>query len=221
MFLSNQFLKAVIVEDYKLFDRWPNEDKEFLVKLSDKNKFITNELHDRELTDSPGKHPYPRLKISTVLPLGFFMTWKYTEKKSYFWIYPECKNWLTTNDNQSHTSGANSSSQNKESFSDDLKSHRPWEDRDGEHKIDSKSYARTLTKLTKVMQDNQIQTVISWDDTKPLVDLKKRKQQMSFWIRELFYATNQTTKKIKIDIKNQVFEDPVEALRFLTELTHA
>jgi len=221
MFLSNQFLKSVALQDYKLFDRWPNDEKKFLVKLGNQNKFIQGELHDHNFKDVCGKHAYPRLKISTVLPLGFFLTWKYSEKKSYFWIYPESKNWLIMPDNQSQLAGLNSAEQHRESFSDDLKSHRPWEERDGENKIDTKSYARTMTKLTKVMQDNQTQTIISWENTKLLIDLNKRKQQMSFWIKETLFSNDHELKKIKIDIKNQTFEDPTEALRFLTELTHA
>lgn len=147
---------------------------------------------DVQVTFKPEKYglvQVPVLQAESYFPLRFLRVWRFIQPEVKLTIFPEKINYLSSNMSDIESQIGVDNLVNQEVIEKEISHFDRFQPTDAPHLINWKMLAKTddlyINRYHSPM-DEQKQIVIKWQDTESLLDIEKRKSQMSFWIDHLY-----------------------------------
>ncbi|CAN5338572.1 hypothetical protein BH10PSE11_BH10PSE11_27620 [soil metagenome] len=132
-------------------------------------------------TTRRGRYAMPDLWVCSILPVGLCFAWKVFPSHGEYFVYPRPRGVpLNRAAGQGRQAGEGPSGGNE-----DVSGHRPYEAGDPLSRLDWRVFARTGKPVVRTLEDGSGgEVILRWDDTRFLVDVEERLEQLSFWIDE-------------------------------------
>ncbi len=131
-----------------------------------------------------GVHQLPRLRISTLFPLGLFFSWKYRQMNQNHWVYPRPEG--KPLDLFDAMQGGDNLNVTPMRENEEFLGHRPFQLGDSPRRIDWKAHARGKPWLIKEFEANQKPSyLIQWKRLEPMGDEAKL-SQIARWVIDCY-----------------------------------